>query len=313
MAETKSVNSDTSEMKMLIFRIAETFFGISVAKVREVIERTKTTPLPKSPAVVEGIFQLRDEVRILINLGMYFGYEGDEIQKGKGSIIVIEFNKVRCGILVDAVDVIHSMQWKDIDPPSEYLIELGAPITGTVEVNKRTVLIVDFEDLIGEILGLETTFKPMDSNIIVDSNYDIRIILAEDSAMLRKSLSNNLRLHGFKKLTICSDGQQAWNAIQDRKGDENGPCELVITDIEMPRMDGVTLTSNIKNDPQLKDIPVVIYSSLISENRTGSEKATDADAYVGKPETEEMIQAVEACLKKRGILHEEKEEELVPA
>ncbi|MBD3168046.1 MAG: response regulator [candidate division Zixibacteria bacterium] len=310
MAKGTKSGSGSEEMELLIFRIEQTFYGISVSKVREVIERINTVPIPHTPAEVEGIFKIRDEVLTLINLATYFSIQGDEIAEGRGSIIVVEFNKMRCGILVDAVDVIHRLTWDEIEPPSRYLMQIGAPITGTVNVNKRTVQIVDFEVLLSEILGLDFATKPVHGKVTSGSFEKARVLLAEDSGVMRKSVLRIMKENGFENIVACSDGQQAWETIQAKRNERGGPFDLVVTDIEMPRMDGLTLTSKIKQDPNLKDIPVVLYSSLIGDNNLLNGRQTGADAQVGKPESEEMIKAMEACLQKK--FGKTPEEEPVP-
>lgn len=286
-------------MELLTFRIAHTFFGISVAKVREVIERVSAVWLPYSSAEVEGIFKLRDEVLTLINLGRYMGMTGEETVEGKGSIIVVEFNNIRCGVLVDAVDAIHRLHWDDIVPPSEYLTKNGAPITGTVMINKNTILIIDFERLLEDILNIKVT---REEHIEIDKatqHREVRILFVEDSIVMRKSLMRIMQAYGYKNINACNDGQDGWQYLQEHIEDENGPCDIIVTDIEMPRMDGITFTARIKKDARLRSIPVVIYSSLMGEDIHKQGNAAGADALVGKPETNEMIQAIESCLDRR--------------
>ena len=306
------LEAGTNEMELLVFRLGATPFGVNVAKVREIIQRVNTITIPYAPPTIEGSFKLRDQVLSLVNLGSHFNMQGEETLGGEGMIVIVEFNNCRCGILVDSVERIHRLRWDDIHSPSQYLLDMEVPITGVANVEDKIVLVADFESIVGEILGVDGAAIPKDEVAEILPK-DIHLILADDSSVIRTSLLKILRHYGYEDVTVCTDGQQAWDTIEETRDSGGRQFDLVLSDIEMPRMDGLHLTSRIKNDPQLKDIPVVIYSSLISENRTGSEKATDADAYVGKPETEEMIHTVEAILKKHGISQEEKEEELVPA
>jgi two-component system chemotaxis response regulator CheV len=296
MASDILLEAGTNEMELLVFKLKDTPFGINVAKVREIIQRQKTINIPHSPAAVEGSFKLRDNVLTLINMGSYFSMEGEEIQKGEGMIIVVEFNKVKCGVLVDAVEAIHRLKWDKIDPPSQYLIDINAPITGTTQIDNMTVLIADFETLVGEILGLRNALLIEDSPKTPASVKDARIILADDSIVLRTNLNNVLTRDGYTNLTICNDGQEAWETLEAHKNDENGPCDLVMTDIEMPRMDGLHLTSKIKNDPQLKHLPVILFSSLITEDNIKKGKSVGADAQISKPDSKGMLEAIERCL-----------------
>ncbi|MCP4632908.1 MAG: chemotaxis protein CheV [candidate division Zixibacteria bacterium] len=301
MANNILLEAGTNEMELLVFSLDKTQFGINVAKVREIIQRTQTIPIPYSPDEVEGLFKLRNEVLTLINLGQYFEMVGETTSKGEGSIVVVEFNKIRCGMLVDKVDVIHRLSWDQIEAPSPYLIKLGSPMTGTVNIDDKTVIIVDFETLVSDILGVENAAIPEKNPKGVISRNDIRIILADDSIVIRKSVTKVLQQSGFDNLTICTDGQQLWDVIEERYKDDKSPVDLVLTDIEMPRMDGLHLTHKIKSDNRFKDIPVILFSSLISKDNLNKGLAVGADAQVSKPDSHEMISAIENCLKKRDI------------
>lgn len=300
MAKGILLEAGTNEMELLVFRLDKVPFGINVAKVREIIQRTKTITIPHSPAAVEGSFRLRERVLTLVNLGSYFGMEGPKVREGQGMIIVVEFNNISCGILVDTVEVIHRLRWDQIQPPSHYLMNLRAPVTGTAQVDKETVLIADFETIIGDILGLESATVPDEEEVPYCEPNDIRIILADDSALLRTSLTRILNQHGYENLTICSDGQEAWEAIAGRMQNPKEAFDLVLSDIEMPRMDGLHLTSRIKQEPQLSGVPVVLFSSLINDDNIRKCQAVGADGQVSKPNSEELIHTIESCLEKAG-------------
>ena len=153
MAKGILLDAGTNEMEMLEFRLCDIRFGINVAKVREITQRIDTVSIPHSPYAVEGSFMLRDKVLTLVNLGRHFNMEGEKISKGEGLIVIVEFNNVHCGILVDSVEQIHRLSWSQIEQPSSYLMNLDAPTTGTVNIEDNTVLIVDFESIINDILG----------------------------------------------------------------------------------------------------------------------------------------------------------------
>ncbi len=324
MADGILLEAGTNEMELLVFRLGSTPFGINVAKVREIIQRIKTTNVPYTSDEVEGTFKLRDQVLTLIRIGKFFDMEGEETAKGEGMIIIVEFSKMRCGILVDKVERIHRLNWNEIEPPSQYLTDLHIPVTGTVLIDKTTVLIVDFESLVSEILGVDSAVMPRDIESRTISRKDARVLLADDSSVLRKSLSKILNKSGYENLTIASDGKQAWDILNERRHEKNGAFDIILTDIEMPQMDGLHLTAKIKKDPQLKEIPVILFSSLITKDNLNKGNFVGADAQVSKPESQEMIEAIERCLAKRGIITREgdlenaeaireEEPELIPA
>jgi len=292
------LEAGTNEMELLIFRLDKTQFGINVAKVREIVQRQKTIAIPQAPDTVEGSFTLRDTVMTLVNLGKHFEMEGEETRNDQGLIIIVEFNNVRCGILVDSVEVIHRLKWDQIEPPSAYLSGLNAPITGVVHLEDNTVLIVDFETIIGEILGIEIQTEGMGESKSQTPPGEVRVLFADDSTVLRSAVTKALKGWGYDNLAVCNDGQQAWDYVEAHREDPSGPCDIVLTDIEMPRMDGLHLTSKIKSDPDLRHIPVVLFSSLISDDNRRKGEQVGADAQISKPNSKEMLESIEACLAK---------------
>lgn len=302
MSGNVRLENNTDELKLLIFRLGKTLFGVNVSRVREVIERTKTISLPYSHEAVEGVFKLRDEVITLVTLGQYFNMVGEETQRGEGAIVVVEFNNNRYGILVDTVEEIKSLTWNDIEPPVEFLVGSGAPLTGITKVNEHTILIADFEKITEEILGIKgaNDLDAPDEN--PEWKHDIKIILADDSSLLRKSMTKVLHKFGYDNITICNNGQQAWETVNKMYFDQHDPADIVISDIEMPLMDGLKLTSKIKENQELRTTPVVLFSSLVNKENIEIGRKAGADAQVSKPDSEELIHTLESCLKGAGRL-----------
>jgi len=291
----------TNEMELLVFRIGSTPFGINVAKVREITQRSKTISIPYAPPAIEGCFKLRNQVLALVNLGKFFDMETEQMCQGQGMTIIVEFNKIRCGILVDEVERIHRRSWDRIQPPPQYLVDLKAPVTGVIDIDSRVVLVVDFETIISEVLGVQCVDMSEDKQTRKKpvSRKDARILLVDDSSIVRKSLVRRLNQNGFKNLTVCTDGQNAWETIEAQRGKPDKAFDLVLTDIEMPQMDGLHLTSKIKSDTELKNIPVVLFSSLITKDNFQKGESVGADAQASKPDSEGMIKAIETCLMKK--------------
>lgn len=292
------LQAGTNEMELLIFRLGKTPFGINVAKVREIIQRPKTFAATHASYSVEGSFNLRGEVLALLNLGEYFAMECAYTEEEGGLVVIVEMNNTRCGILVDIVEVISRLSWEDIKPPSKYLTSQNIPITGTTKVDSETVLIVDFESVIGHILGKREVHEvaPEEAQEEVKST---RILLADDSAMIRKNLEKVLTQAGYVNLTICSDGQEAWDYLVDHQADKGGPCDLVLSDIEMPRMDGLHLTSRIRGESDFEALPVILFSSLITAENRKKGESVGADAQVSKPDSKLLAEVIPKCLEKR--------------
>ncbi len=305
MSGAVRLEKNSNELKLLIFRLGKTLFGVNVSRVREVIERTKTISLPYAHPAVEGVFKLRDEVITLVKLGQYFNMTGEEIKRGEGAIIIVEFNHNRYGILVDSVEEIKTSTWKDIEPPADFLIDSGAPLTGITKVNDKTILIADFEKITEEILGIKGANDPEVIPDNADWKHQIKIILADDSSTLRRSMTKVLNKFGYDNITICNNGQQAWDTVQRMHREEQAPADIVISDIEMPLMDGLRLASLIKEDQSLGNTPIILFSSLVNKENMEIGRKAGADAQVSKPESVELIHALENCLRSRGRIPEE--------
>jgi two-component system, chemotaxis family, chemotaxis protein CheV len=295
------LEAGTNELEILSFKLGSTPFGINVAKVREIIQPCKTITIPYTPDAIAGSFKIRDKILTLINLGRYFGMEGDEVRQGRGMIIIVEFNNICCGILVDEVQRIHRLRWDQIQAPSQYLMDLQVPLTGMVNIDSKTILIIDFETIVGDILGVQCVDVAVKTPVSSVSQEEARIMVVDDSSFVRSTLITRLNETGLTNLMVCNDGQHAWETLEAQCDQKDGPCDLILSDIEMPRMDGLHLTSKIKNDPQLKHIPVVLFSSLITPDNLKKCKAVGADAQVSKPNGEEMIRAIMGFLEKNGV------------
>ena len=294
------LEAGTNEMELLVFMLGATPFGVNVAKVREIIQRVNTITIPYAPPSIAGSFKLRDQVLSLVNLGSHFNMQGEDTLDGKGMIVIVEFNNCRCGILVDSVERIHRLRWDDIHSPSQYLLDMEVPITGVANVEDKIVLIADFESIVGEILGVEGAALP-EEEIAELSPQDAHLILADDSSVIRASLLKILHHYGYKDVTVCTDGQQAWDMIEETRDSGGRQFDLVLSDIEMPRMDGLHLTSRIKTDPLLKEIPVVLFSSLINADNIRKGQSVGADAQISKPDSDEMIKAIVDCLSRKCV------------
>ena len=208
MAHDILLEAGTNEMELLTFELDGIPFGVNVAKIREIIEMPKVINLPQSPHVVEGSFLLRDNVLTLVNLGKHFGLErqavdfineeGVEDDGQASQVIIVEFNNVRCGVMVDDVHLIRRISWQQLDAPSAFLANIDAPITGTVNFDEGTVLVLDFETILAEILDIPSPDLPTKvTEKLLGDEKDIRILLADDSSIVRETLTIYLAQAGF--------------------------------------------------------------------------------------------------------------------
>ena len=281
------LESGTNELEILEFKVGNNYYGINVAKIREIISYQTPTPIPNADPRIEGIFMPRDEIISIIDLAEVMHLEKPE-KVSNDMYIVTNFNQLNTAFHVNAVLGIHRVSWSDIVKPDSTINTAGEGMaTGIIRIDKKLIIILDFEKIVSEI-NPETGLKVSDVEHMRNrSRNESPILIAEDSALLSKMIVNCLERAGYTNLTTTDNGQECWDKLQQYLAegtvDENVSC--IITDIEMPQMDGHRLTKMIKDDQVLKTIPVVIFSSLINEQMYIKGKELGASEQLSKPET----------------------------
>jgi two-component system chemotaxis response regulator CheV len=290
------LETGTNELEIIEFFIHEAleegvdthYFGVNVAKVLEVVEAPEG--LTGSEAAVHpsflGTIPLRDLILPVVDLSVWLGITRTE--NVNEPIIVTEFNGMITGFLVSGVTQIHRVSWQDVESPSRYVASMDTNcITGTVKIKDRFVLMLDLEQVLADLDESGGTQANL-SDVVSEERF--HALIADDSTSVRELLKNNFTNANFE-VTMASDGAEAWEALLaiKAKATEAGrsPFEYVqavVSDVEMPQMDGYTLTRSIKEDPVLKVLPVTLFSSLISNSVLHKGKAVMADAQVTKPE-----------------------------
>ena len=287
------LESGTNELEVLEFTLGDNHYGINVAKIREILQYTPVTPVPNSHPSVEGIFMPRDAMITVIDLKKCLGLpETDE----KGLFIITNFNKLNVAFHVDEVIGIHRVSWENIiKPDSTIQGRDGSTATGVIKMNDKLVVILDFESIVSSI-SPETGLRVNDiDNMESRDRSDSTILIAEDSALLSKLITDCLKKAGYVKLIVTENGQEAWDKICELKvaGDITEKLNCIITDIEMPLMDGHRLTKLVKSDAALKEIPVIIFSSLVNEEMRIKGERLGADAQLTKPEIGQLVDAID--------------------
>lgn len=295
------LESGTNELEILEFKVGSNYYGINVAKVKEILPYQTPTPVPNSHENIEGIFMPREDIITIVNLGKCLNFPPKENTKND-MYIVTNFNQLNVGFHVDAVMGIHRFSWADIAKPDATLNNHGEGIaTGIIKFENKLIIILDFEKIVSDIspeTGLKVSeVEPLSSR---DRN-SIPILTAEDSALLRKLIHDCLNKAGYTNVISVNDGQEAWDKLCEFKNNgnvkENVQC--IITDIEMPQMDGHRLTKLVKTDSVLKEIPVVIFSSLINDEMRRKGESLGADAQLSKPEIGQLVAAIDGILLKK--------------
>ena len=291
------LENGTNELEVLEFELDGNSYGINVAKIKEIIPYQTVTPVPNSHPSIEGLFMPRDTMITAIDLK-------NCLQRGVsepgGLFIITNFNKLDIAFHVDSVKGIHRVSWKDIIKPSAAVSSADESIsTGIVKLNDGLVIILDFEKIVTDI-NPETGLKTSEiSELGERTRSDVPILIAEDSVLLNKLIVDSLKKAGYNNLIHTQNGQEAYDVITECKNsgtlDEHVQC--VITDIEMPLMDGHRLTKLIKDDSETKHIPVIIFSSLVNDEMRKKGEALGANAQLSKPEIGNLVRIVDSLVK----------------
>ncbi len=294
------LESGTNEIEIMKFTIGGNLFGINVAKVREIMISAPVKPMPMAHPSVEGIFKPRDTVLTVVDLPKYLGV--DSPKDAKDIFIITNFNKMFIAFRVHTVDRISRISWTDIQKPDK-TVSGGAEgvATGIAQCDGELVTILDFERIVAEIAP-ETSIQvseveqlgPRDRN-------DKPIWVAEDSVLLSKMIEDSLRKANYVNLHMFSNGLELWEALAGlpKEGDLARDVALIITDIEMPQMDGHRLTKLVKDDARFKDIPLIIFSSLISEEMRRKGRDLGADEQLTKPEIGHLVDVMDHLLERQ--------------
>ncbi len=289
------LESGTNELELLEFTVCGNHYGINVAKISELIPYKKPTVVPNSHPCIEGIFMPRDFIISVVNLPKCLGYS-DPVDTSGDMYIVTNFNQLHTAFHVERVLGIHRVFWSDITKPDSTInSESNATATGIVRLHDDLIIILDFERIVSEI-NPETGIKSSDIDKLGQRDRREKpILIAEDSPMLSKMICNCLIKAGYTTVIPTDNGLEAWELL--RKFDEEGVLDskvsCVITDIEMPQMDGHRLTKLIKNDSKFSHIPVVIFSSLVNDEMRRKGESIGADAQLSKPEIGQLVEQID--------------------
>jgi two-component system chemotaxis response regulator CheV len=285
--------SGTNEVEVLVFHLNEGAYGVNVAKVREILPTGRLTRLPRSHRAVRGVFRLRENVLPLVDLRAYFNMPSLPDESSM-RIIVTEFNGQRMGFLVDHVERIYRMSWKDMSEAPWTNPAGEQPITSIAHVADAMVLMLDFERIAFQIAGIDKFEAAADGAAKID-RARVTVLLADDSSMMRRMLERSLRDAHFGNVIVVDDGQQALEKLIELADGASLP-DMVVTDIEMPRMDGLCLTKCIRENPRLAQLPVIVFSSLVSDDNLKKGEAVGANRQLTKPQLPRLVETIDEVL-----------------
>ncbi len=306
------LEAGTNEFEILEYYLHDQSFGINVHKLREIVpySEDELTRLPDSHPSLLGTVLLRGETIPLLELSQHLGKRLDPssvastsggVQK-RDVVLVCEFNDTVIAFLVHGVDQIHRLSWSQVKPMDQFFENYHPRFTGTVTIAERDILIVDMEHIAYEVFGRGEHYQDSSDETeeqTEDKKHDrgdVKLFFAEDSSIIRQGIMRVLKHAGYVQAQCFSDGLKCWDGLLQAKHDSDLPL-LVVSDIEMPELDGLALCRRIKEDHELRNIKVVMYSSLINENTSHKCEEVGADDYTSKPDVAKVVALVDKhCL-----------------
>ncbi|HDZ9282717.1 TPA: chemotaxis protein CheV [Vibrio cholerae] len=311
-SSTILTESGTNELEIIEFHLEKVlpdgrtktcYYGINVAKVREVIRVPETTDYPNAQPHMIGVFSSREILTPLVDLAGWLGVP-TSTDISKKYVIVTDFNRMTNGFLIDSISRIHRISWNDVESPSQFL-EAGEQdcVVAVVRQDKKLIMILDFEKIISDI-NPELSMEKYD--VTVDRKVDLNqrmvtkrnaktIMVVDDSAFIRSLIQDTLSSAGYN-IIACKDGGEAHEKLMELKQaakEENVPVseliDAVVTDVEMPRMDGMHLIKRLRDDDSYSSMPIVMFSSLMSDDNRAKALALGANATLTKPEIGKMV------------------------
>ena len=283
------LESGTNELEVLVFRVGSYCLGINVAKVREILPSQQITHLPKTHPSVRGCFRLRDVVVPCVSLHTHL--KQPEGSSEETNLILTEFNDCQTAFVVDEVERIHRISWEQIIPAPPTVMAVESPVTAVTNLEGRLVILLDFETISAEISQRDHDTASVENPYGLPRD-SVRILVADDSATVRLAVETTLRQSGYTNVKAFEHGQLAWDFIQSefkKTGDIKQVAGMLVSDVEMPAMDGLTLTRNIKENTSMQSLPVVLYSSIVTPGNRKKGESVGANAQIAKPEFAKIV------------------------
>jgi len=336
------LESGTNEVEILEFVVGGQPFGVNVLKIQaiEQYDPARVTQIQLAHPSVVGTLLFRENCITLIDLSAEMEDEinnqdsditdavdsvispeliataakggneehGQSDPTGNKLTLVMEFNNMKTAFLVDGVNRIHRVSWESIKPLSPFLASTDSKFTGSMQIQEREILIVDMEKVVTEILpkGQEVFGVEEATGLLSEERAKVQIFLAEDSAIIRDKVREELAKASYTNLRTFPNGLECFKAItalKEKSQIDGTPMSSyfggLISDIEMPQMDGLALCKNIKENLQIKDVPVIMFSSLINEQIARKCEDVGSDAYITKPQFRELVQLLDELVLKK--------------
>jgi len=291
------LEAGTNEAEILVFEVADQKFGVNVAKVKEVLGVTDVTGLPEGHDAIEGVVRIRQDVVSLINLTKYLYGESDIAQpRNSDCLLLLEFNQRPVAFRVHRVHRIYRVSW-NATRPLPPTMGASAPVTSVILIDGSLVQILDFESIGTAVSGIGNEQEIAAANIEKLDAPQIPIVFAEDSRMISEMVRDHFTDSGFSSIHGFVDGAAAWEYLENLAEGETPESikekiGILVTDVEMPRMDGFSLAKHVRMHPVLGKIPIVIFSSLVSKDNQKKGAQVGVDFQISKPRYAELVETV---------------------
>jgi len=294
------VTDETSVLELMEFTMAGDSFGINVAKVTEIMRYTPITPMTLSHPCIDGVFMPRGKLITIINLPRYMNLQESE-DPSKDMFMLTNFDNVNAAFLVHTVEDMHKISWANVEKPSSIVYgNNDSVITGTTKIGEKIITIIDFEKVLYDI-NPETGLQISEVQRMGERYENTKpIVVVEDSVFLRRMLIESLEVAGYSNISSFDNGQEAWDYLIKCRSQAHAnitPIDkhvaIIITDIEMPRMDGHHLTKLVKADEILSKIPVVVFSSLIDDAQKQLGERLGVSAHLSKPQIGKLVSTLD--------------------
>lgn len=295
MSNNILLETGTGELEIVDFLVKGAHYSINVLKIKEIIKLTEIVPSPGSPAAIAGKSSVRNQLVSVIDLRMVLHQEKTpDYDQTIG--LLCEFNQTTVVFLVDTVIGIKRIKWEQLNNTDT--ISNTALVVGTILLDETIITLLDFESIVLSLAPKNTYYTASPTSLDLNHKRNkVNLVLADDSKTVRAMLKDALSGSGYNHLTFFNDGASAYDYLVQLK-ESNGSnftdkVTLLITDIEMPKMDGYTLTRQIKEDPILNVLPIIIFSSLITDDLYHKGKQVGAEAQISKPSLKKLVAIID--------------------
>lgn len=291
------LESGTNELEVLVFKLADYTFGINVAKVREILPSAPITSLAQAHRSVLGVMKLREMVVPVVSLRRHL--QVPEIEpSGDPTLILADFNAQQTAFVVDRVERIHRLSWEQILAVPAISSLAHSPVTAVARIGERLVIMLDFEMIVDQVTQQNVRAAAI-ANPQGLARGELRVLVVDDSATVRAVITDTLLASGYRQVRAFSNGHEAWTWLErEAAAGRNlaSIADLLISDVEMPQVDGLHLTKLVKSHPQLKALPVLLYSSIVTPDNLKKGQAVGADAQIAKPDVHKVVEVADGLI-----------------